>query len=314
MALNDPVNDPAKNPPPQDPPKDPPAKDPPKDPPSNDDPPKDPPSSEDWRDLVATGAPEESRKKFRASLDKLSSPADIGRELLTLRKGINEKPSGIKPLTENSTDEEKVAYAKALGWPGDTEGYGYKRPDHLDKTLPVEVLEQTEKRWLEFANEARLPKEVANATLDFYYKELEGEAASRAKRADEDAAKTEAALKQEYGKDYEENINYAKAYAMAFAGSEAEAENIMNLELADGRRIGDLGPVVRAFVNAGRRLLPEGELLAATLSEDKRADVLTQIDEITKRTKDDGTYTNPSVQDKLRKLYEVAYGTKPVDR
>lgn len=304
LAVN-PQDTPAN--PPNDPPADPPS-DAPADPPS--DPPKDAPEG-DWRDQMALGVPDDVRKKFRTSLDRAGSPADVARELHQLRKAVNDK---VQPPADDAPDEEKDEFAKAMGWPGDAESYEYEPPEHLENiSVPAEDLEGTQKEFFEFANEVRMPKAVAKATMDKFYRTLEETEARKAEFAEESGREVVEALKAEYGGDADANIQLGKSFLLDFTDSPEEAEAITSLRLEDGRMLGDVKPIIKALVHAGRQLKGEGELRGASMSDDQKSDLQGQIDEITTKAHADGTYTSPAVQNKLRPLYEKLHGTEPAD-
>lgn len=265
-------------------------------------------TTEDWRARIAAGVPEDQREKFLESLKKQDSEAAFGAELHSLRKGINAK---ISIPDDKATDEQKAEFAEKLGWPKDGK-YEYKPPEHAEEWAPAEELTATQEDFFKFANEVKMPKGMAHATMDKFFQVLEASTAELKANAEKANKETDAALTKEYGADKDANLAFAKTYLLDFADPEV-AEDLMSLELRDGRRIGDLLPVVRAFVHAGRALKSEGDLRGSHLPENAKADLKTQIEEIELKASNEGTLYTEAVQAKLRPLYVKLHGTAPAD-
>lgn len=71
---------------------------------------------------------------------------------------------------EKATPEERDAFYKQLGWPGDPKAYEFARPEGLPADVPYD--ESMAERFKAWANEARLPKAAAQALHDQYVKQF----------------------------------------------------------------------------------------------------------------------------------------------
>ena len=205
-----------------------------------------------WRDQMAGGVAQEQQKKFRKSLDNYASPADVGRDLLDLRKGIQGR---VKIPGDDATEADRDAFARQMGWPergegqGAVEAYGYERPENLNGLLGEDDIAATERMIFEGAYEAKIPASAAKWAADTYYSALEKAAADKQEFADKAKQETEAALKKSWGSDYKENMQAAGDFIAKFSD---DAVSLLDVELADGRMIGDLPEIMNAFAAAGR--------------------------------------------------------------
>jgi hypothetical protein len=71
---------------------------------------------------------------------------------------------------EKAAPEERDAFFKKMGWPGDTKGYEFARPEGLPEGVPYD--EGMAERFKTWANEAKLPKAAAQALHDQYVKQF----------------------------------------------------------------------------------------------------------------------------------------------
>lgn len=71
---------------------------------------------------------------------------------------------------EKATPEERDAFMKQLGWPGDPKAYEFARPEGLPADVPYD--EGMADRFKAWANEARIPKAQAQALHDQYVKQF----------------------------------------------------------------------------------------------------------------------------------------------
>lgn len=95
---------------------------------------------------------------------------------------------------EKAAPEDRDAFFKKLGWPGDPKGYEFARPDGLPEDVPYD--EGMAERFKAWANEAKLPKAAAQALHDQYVKQFaedvkayEAELVTKAKAAHETLVK-----------------------------------------------------------------------------------------------------------------------------
>lgn len=207
-GVADPVADPI-DPPAGDPPATPPAaSDPPADPPAGDPEPFKLPDDFDWRTHFTGGD-----DKLLKLAGRYQSPKALVEALGQLRSKLS---SGkvIEPLGEDSTDEEKAAFRKALDIPDSADAYLEKLPDGLvigdDDKPAVDT-------FVAAMHEANAPRAVTNAALKAYYDIVDQQAAeqlnqvSAAKKTCEDALREEWAQPGEYRRNENILVNYVSA-------------------------------------------------------------------------------------------------------
>ena len=107
---------------------------------------------------------------------------------------------------------------------------------------------------VETTQESTAPVAPTIATTNTYYKDsMEGSAQQAQIDVETSQAQSEAELRKEWGRSFDENIK--KAGAVAKANMDGE---ILELTLADGRRLGDHPAIIKGFAN-----------IANLMSEDK---------------------------------------------
>lgn len=197
------IDDPANDPPAADPP----ANDPPAADPSANDPPAQPPAvvdpAKDWRAFLSDGDAD--------ALKFLGRYQSAGSAMKGFKKLNDEFKSGkfIKPLDENSTDEEKAAFRTAMDVPDKPEAYTEKLPDGLvigpdDKPLVDQFVKSM--------HEANAPKGVVHAALSAYYDIVDAQVEAEDTANKQARQVTEDALRDEWGGDYRRNTNVLKGF------------------------------------------------------------------------------------------------------
>lgn len=146
----------------------------------------------------------------------------------------------IKPLDENSTDEEKAAWAKANGVPETPEAYLEKLPDGLvigdDDKPAVDA-------FVKAMHAAGAPKGVADAALKAYYDIVDEQMGAQAEANNSAKQATEDALREEWGADYRRNVNVLKGAIDALP--EGVGEALTNAVGGDGVQILNNAEVIK---------------------------------------------------------------------
>jgi hypothetical protein len=139
-------------------------------------------------------------------LGRYQSPAAAMKEF---KKTHGDLRSGkfIKPIDENSTDEEKAAWAKANGVPDKPEAYLESLPDGLvigdDDKPAVDT-------FIKEMHAAGAPKGVVDAALKAYYDIVDEQMGAQAEANGAAKQATDDALREEWGADYRRNLNVLK--------------------------------------------------------------------------------------------------------
>ena len=178
------------------------------------------------------------------------------------------------------------------------------RPESADKyqlevqseTAPLD--ESAIKQFAENAHQLGLNNKQAQGILEFYKNSMEGSIQQARVDTETAQANAEQELRKEWGRSYDENIKKAGAIAKANM-----SEDILNMELKDGTRIGDHPSVIKGFASIAN-LMSEDKLVS---TESENVDRGTDYEaEISKLVNDrDGPYWNKSHPDHDKVVQQV---------
>lgn len=252
-------------------------------------------TTDDAKDWRAEWAGEDTEvSKF---LGRFASPAAA---IKAFKQQHGDIRSGkyIKPVDENSTDEEKAAWAKFIGVPDKPEAYLEKLPDGL-------VIGDDDKPAIDsFAkamHTAGAPKPVVEAAIQAYYDIVdqqmgEQEAANNAARS-----ATEDDLRAEWGNDYRRNVNALKG----FIGSlpEGVGDALAEAVGSDGVQVMNNPAVIRWLTGLMFEKDPLQTIVPST-GGDRMASVEEEIASIEKemRTNRAAYNKNTRMQERYREL------------
>ena len=148
----------------------------------------------------------------------------------------------------NSTEEAWNEVYDKLGRPESAEKY---KLDFKSEVAPVD--ENAMKAFVDVAHKTGLNEKQAQAILDFYKQNSENTVQQLKVDTETAQAQAEQQLRQEWGKQYEANINKAASVAKANMSGD-----VLDMQLKDGTRLGDHPDVIKGFAK-----------IAGLLSEDK---------------------------------------------
>jgi len=194
---------------------------------------------------------------------------------------------------ENSTDDQWNEVYGKLGRP--------ESPDKYKLELQSEIASLDEnaiKQFAENAHQLGLNNKQAQGILEYYKNSMEGSVQQARVDTETAQANAEQELRKEWGRSYDENIKKAGAIAKANM-----SEDILNMELKDGTRIGDHPSVIKGFANIAN-LMSEDKLIS---TESEGMDQSTDYQaEISKLVNDrDGPYWNKSHPDHDKIVQQV---------
>lgn len=139
------------------------------------------------------------------------------------------------PIPVNPTDEDLDNIYGKLGRPETPEGYSFEADGNI-------VTEDVAKDYAGLAHQLRLTPEQASGVLD-YYKSVASNSMETSQQADQESReKVEQELKTEWGNNYESKLIAASNAVEEFAG-----KDILDMQLADGTRIGNHPEFIKAF-------------------------------------------------------------------
>lgn len=246
-----------------------------------------------WRDLIYD-------QKLRGSVEKYNSLDDMIKAHNHLGGELKSKVALPGP---DASEEEIEAYRYAAGVPEtpedyvipDVEGYDYSEDDLAE-------LEQ----WAEWALENNIPQ---NAFMELIRSRVESKFAVEQEHekiliAEQEAADN--ALREEWGGDYDANIENAARAAHTFGGEDF-VEALESIETDEGQLLGDLPQVVKFLSQVGRLLEEHNPAMLTTPGE--RMGVQDEINQImTQNPPGSPGYSDPRTQSRLNQLYELLEG------
>jgi hypothetical protein len=194
---------------------------------------------------------------------------------------------------ENSTDDQWNEVYSKLGRPESADKY---KLEVQSETAPLD--EGAIKQFAENAHQLGLNNKQAQGILEFYKNSMEGSVQQARIDTETAQANAEQELRKEWGRSYEENIKKAGAVAKANIN-----EDVLNMELKDGTRLGDHPSIIKGFANIAN-LMSEDKLVS-TDSEtvDRGTDYEAEISKIVNDR--DGPYWNKSHPDHDKIVQQV---------
>ena len=193
----------------------------------------------------------------------------------------------------NSTDDQWNEVYNKLGRPESPDKYKLEVKSDI---VPLD--DGAIKSFAENAHKLGLNNKQAQGILEFYKESMEGSIQQSRVDTETAQANTEAQLRKEWGRAFDDNIKRAGAVAKANMNPQ-----ILDMELKDGTRLGDHPEVIKGFANIAN-LLSEDKLVG-TESENVSQGVDYQS-EISKIVNDrSGPYWNKSHPDHDKVVQQV---------
>ena len=194
---------------------------------------------------------------------------------------------------ENSTDDQWNEVYGKLGRPESADKY---KLEVNSETAQID--EGSIKSFAENAHKLGLNNKQAQGILEYYKDSMEGTAQQSRIDTETAQAQSEAELRKEWGRSYDDNIKKAGAIAKANM-----SEDILNMELKDGTRIGDHAAVIKGFANIAN-LMSEDKMIGT--DEDSATGGRNFDEEISKIVNDrDGPYWNKAHPDHDKIVQQV---------
>jgi len=194
---------------------------------------------------------------------------------------------------ENSTDDQWNEVYGKLGRPESADKY---KLEVQSETAPLD--ESAIKQFAENAHKLGLNNKQAQGILEYYKDSMEGSVQKARVDTETAQANAEQELRKEWGRSYDENIKKAGAIAKANM-----SEDILNMELKDGTRIGDHPSVIKGFASIAN-LMSEDKLVSTdSESVDQGTDYEAEISKLVNDR--DGPYWNKSHPDHDKVVQQV---------
>ena len=238
-----------------------------------------------WKDTIS----EEFRND--PNISKFTEIDALAKSYINATRMIGQDKVSVP--NENSTDDQWNEVYSKLGRPESADKY---KLEVQSETAPLD--EGAIKQFAENAHQLGLNNKQAQGILEFYKNSMEGSVQQARIDTETAQANAEQELRKEWGRSYEENIKKAGAVAKANIN-----EDVLNMELKDGTRLGDHPSIIKGFANIAN-LMSEDKLVS-TDSEtvDRGTDYEAEISKIVNDR--DGPYWNKSHPDHDKIVQQV---------
>ncbi|MDA7841002.1 hypothetical protein N9A10_01160 [Candidatus Pelagibacter sp.] len=181
---------------------------------------------------------------------------------------------------ENSTDDQWNEVYGKLGRPESADKY---KLEVNSETAQID--ESSIKSFAENAHKLGLNNKQAQGILEYYKDSMEGSAQQSKIDTETAQAQSEAELRKEWGRSFDENLKKAASVAKANMN-----EDVLNMQLKDGTRLGDHPSIIKGFANIAN-LMSEDKMIGT--DEDSATGGRNLDEEISKIVNDrDGPYWN----------------------
>jgi len=254
----------------------------------------------DWRGSIVD--PED--KEFAV---RLASPADAVKVALDFRK---KNSAMVRVPAADASAEDRAKFNKAIGVPETVDGYKFdigREPTETDKAIQGNLAK--------IAFENGIPAQAMTALSKAVSELAAATKAEENRVAVEARAANEAALRKEWGADYEANKTLATRAVQAFGEVKSHPEVIefFDKTMVNGQKLGDHPVMIRMLGNIGRRM-GEGEFIGA-VGSDQRASLQSEMQQLM-HDNPPGTekYKSPAVQNRIKQISEALHGNQPASR
>jgi hypothetical protein len=216
--------------------------------------------------------PEELRNE--PSLRTFTDPGALAKSYVNAQRMIGADKIAL-PGKSATPDEWREVYTR-LGAPTDASGYEFEGDSPLQDAYM--------NSFREHALKAGLNSSQANEMMNFVRSTVDGMNEGMSQSADEARYAAEQELRQEFGQAFEQRLELAQMAAQNLLGG---TEMFDNIQLSDGRMLGDHPDIIRMFSN-----------LASQIGEDNLAGETTELimtpeeasRQIAEMTRRDGPY------------------------
>ena len=197
---------------------------------------------------------------------------------------------------QNSTEDQWNEVYSKLGRPESPDKY---KLDFKSEVAPID--ENAVKSFAEVAHKTGLNERQAQAILDFY--KQNSEQSLNQSRVDTETAQAQAEqqLRQEWGKQFDDNISKAAAVAKANMSGD-----VLDMQLKDGTRLGDHPEVIKGFAKIAGLLSEDKVVTTESESVDQGRDLESEISKIVNdRTGPYWNKTHPEHSKMVQQVYTM---------
>jgi len=242
---------------------------------------------------VATSWKEAISEEFRQdpNIEKFTEIDALAKSYINATKMIGQDKVAVP--NKNSTEDQWNEVYDKLGRPESPDKYA------LDVKSDVVPLDNgAVKQFAENAHKLGLSNKQAQGVLEFYKTSMEGTAQQSKVDTETAQVQAEQELRQEWGREFESNVQRAGALAKANMNPD-----ILDLELKSGIRVGDHPELIKGFAKIASMMSEDKIVSPESDGTNKSSDIESEISTITNNT--DGPYWNKGHPDHDKVVQQV---------
>ena len=242
---------------------------------------------------VATSWKEAISEEFRQdpNIEKFTEIDALAKSYINATKMIGQDKVALP--NKNSTEDQWNEFYDKVGRPESADKYSL---DVKSDLVPLD--NGAVKQFAENAHKLGLSNKQAQGVLEFYKNSMEGTAQQSKVDTETAQVQAEQQLRQEWGREFDNNVKKAGALAKANMNSD-----ILDLELKSGIRVGDHPELIKGFAKIASMMSEDKIVSPESDSASKSADIESEISTITNNT--DGPYWNKQHPDHDKVVQQV---------
>ena len=176
--------------------------------------------------------PEEIRD--HPSLQSINDVGNLGLSYVNAQRLIG---ADKIPLPKNPTEDDLSNIYSKLGRPDEPSGYAIQADGQI-------LTEGDVNTYTDIAHKLGLSKAQANGILDYYRSSIQQTTEAMSKDSEQQRQQIEQSLKAEWGADYDAKVTQANRAVSDIAG-----EDLLQMVLEDGTKVGNHPAFIKAFTN-----------------------------------------------------------------
>lgn len=202
----------------------------------------------DWRERIAG-----DDAKYLAELHRFTDPKALAKSWKETRTLISSGKYKSE-LPADATEAEVAEWRKQNGVPESPDKYELALPPGIELTDDDKPIVDS---YLKYAHENNIPASNVNASLGWYYALVDAQAKGEHEADIAFRAESEAALKKEWGHDYQANLN---AVDLLISDPDLKGQ-ILSARDQNGRLLGDNPAIMAHFAQLARQVYPAHSLI-----------------------------------------------------
>lgn len=256
---------------------------------------------DNWRQEMAG-----NDEKYLKQLERFNSPPDVYKSYREIQAKLSSQKPVIEKPGANATPEQIAAYRQSIGVPDDPSGYNL---DFDDGTVIGEDIKPQIDGYLKFAHESNLPPDVVKSNIAWFMKDVQAQQEQIELMNQEARIEGIAALRSEWGAEYQGNIN--AVHALFVDAPEGLMSSLLQAREEGGLKFGNKPDNMKWLVNLAKKLNPQATLVPP--GPDQAGSIDAEIEKITKmmnspdKAERDKYWGNESMQKRFAALNQAKF-------